>query len=700
MARQGHGGRGHLIGADPSGLGRAAGAPAAAARVDGPRAPARAGPHRQQPEPGRALGEPQQGGHGGPWGRGSADRDRPRAERPAALVAGREGGAPGLRPGDGGGFPRPLDRGMGASVGAAVLIKFFPQGRGSGSGPVDYLLRGEDREHSPPEILSGDPDVTRDLIDAIDREWRYTSGVVSFAPSDAPTPDQQREVMDEFERTAFAGLDPEQYDVLWVRHSHTEGGRVELHFVTPRMELTSGRALNIAPPGWEGLYGTLRDTLNGENHWADPNDPARARDREIVREAEPRAHDRATLHELVESWVVDGRVENRPDIVRGLQDLGLQVPREAANFITVLDPATDQRFRLKGPVYAEGWTRDAQLERALGLEAREREAFDLGAPRGGGGDASELAHAARAELERRIEGRAERHAEFYPRVPGHDRELQRVLEGGIQHVQALDRDDGARDLDLVRQLAASAGGELDRAHAGPPEGHAAHDDRGRGDPVERGGGSGGHELVDAGGPGLGSEEAARGRGDAEPDRGADGRDHPSERSERAVRGPAGGDGPSDDVSLRGGPPVPSASGDLSHEPNDGVGARTPGFGERLAELARAANERVAGWVRDTARFVDGWLRERHEHHLGEAGRTGAVAAELGRDLAELERAAGRVGGGAEPDVARFERNAREFERDVGRLERAVEGAEREAAQEIERQRELERERSRNQGYDR
>ena len=107
--------------------------------------------------------------------------------------------------------------------------------------------------------------------------------MLSFAIEDAPTEDQQHEAMDAFEAFAFAGLDRERWDITWVRHQHTEGGRVELHFVTPRMELTSGRALNIAPPGWERSYATLRDALNITHGWARPDDPERARDRGFAR---------------------------------------------------------------------------------------------------------------------------------------------------------------------------------------------------------------------------------------------------------------------------------------------------------------------------------------------------------------------------------------------------------------------------------
>ena len=131
-----------------------------------------------------------------------------------------------------------------------MLIKFTTGGRGGGGTVAAYLLdpEREGREAAAPEVLRGDMARTAELIDSITRKWTYTHGVLSFAPEDAPTEDEQRTAMDAFESFAFAGLDAEQYDITWVRHQHTSGGRVELHFVTPRMELTSGRALNIAPP--------------------------------------------------------------------------------------------------------------------------------------------------------------------------------------------------------------------------------------------------------------------------------------------------------------------------------------------------------------------------------------------------------------------------------------------------------------------
>ena len=110
-----------------------------------------------------------------------------------------------------------------------MLIKFFRNGKGAGAGPVGYLVADKvlaydgnrdlirDADGQPitvareplPEVLRGNPDRTEDLIDASRHQWTYRAGVISFAATDAPTEEQQTEVMDGFERLAFAGLDPE-----------------------------------------------------------------------------------------------------------------------------------------------------------------------------------------------------------------------------------------------------------------------------------------------------------------------------------------------------------------------------------------------------------------------------------------------------------------------------------------------------------
>ena len=195
-----------------------------------------------------------------------------------------------------------------------MLIKFFRNGKGAGSGPVGYLVADKvlayddnrdlirDSDGQPmtvtreplPEVLRGNPDRTEALIDASRHQWTYRTGVISFAAKDAATEEQQAEVKDQFERLAFAGLDPTQYDVLWVRHTHED--RVELHFCTPRLELTSGRSLNIAPPGYEKAFDSLRDMMNQRHGWADPMELARVQEVRDTIETPTRAQGRDELH--------------------------------------------------------------------------------------------------------------------------------------------------------------------------------------------------------------------------------------------------------------------------------------------------------------------------------------------------------------------------------------------------------------------
>ena len=141
-------------------------------------------------------------------------------------------------------------------------IKLFPHGQGDGDMPTHYLVRPDypGRQESMPDVLRGDPDITRALINSLETQWRFSAGVLSWHPDDKVTPEQEERVMDDFESVAFAGLEPDQRNILWVRHSHA--GHHELHFVIPRVELASGKSFNAFPPGWEKAFGVFRDLHN------------------------------------------------------------------------------------------------------------------------------------------------------------------------------------------------------------------------------------------------------------------------------------------------------------------------------------------------------------------------------------------------------------------------------------------------------
>lgn len=69
------------------------------------------------------------------------------------------------------------------------------------------------------------------------------------------------------------------------------------------MELRSGRRLNIAPPGYERAFDSLRDLMNKEHVWADPMDAARTAETKKVAEAPDRAAGREALHGTIRDQI-------------------------------------------------------------------------------------------------------------------------------------------------------------------------------------------------------------------------------------------------------------------------------------------------------------------------------------------------------------------------------------------------------------
>jgi len=271
-------------------------------------------------------------------------------------------------------------------------IKLFPHGQGDGDSPTTYLVRPDypGRYETPPEVLRGDPNITRDLIDSIDRKWKFSAGVLSWHPDDRVTSAQEERVMDDFEAVAFSGLEPDQRNILWVRHNHA--GHHELHFVVPRMELASGKAFNAFPPGWEKAFGVFRDLHNHKEQWARPDDPARARlhtpEHASLHRArllrwgktpgkDERAEAKNAIHTYMAARLEQGFVHNREDVLTALQEVGLSVNRAGRDYITVKDPDSGEKLRLKGGIYAAQWKFDHAGRTAQGQDragrSRDRE---------------------------------------------------------------------------------------------------------------------------------------------------------------------------------------------------------------------------------------------------------------------------------------------------------------------------------------
>lgn len=297
-----------------------------------------------------------------------------------------------------------------------MLVGFSKHSQGRGAAPVNYLVsktyKGEYR-NPPPVVLRGNPGHIRRLIDSLDFEHVYTSGVLSFAPGEVITPEMEDRIIEGFEEAFFAGLGRDQYAILWVRHEHA--GHHELHFLTPRVELATGKSLNIAPPTQEryALSDTFRDMINAEYGLADPDDPARAQAVSLpnhlakLMKAEERTGKikREDIREVITVHVTEqvlaGQITDRQGIETYLTEQGYTITRSGKDYISVSGASEGGNIRLKGGIYSQG-----RFDAVRASMAHSGPILDKPDP--------ERAAVSAADLKRLVDARAEFHRQRYP----------------------------------------------------------------------------------------------------------------------------------------------------------------------------------------------------------------------------------------------------------------------------------------------
>lgn len=298
-------------------------------------------------------------------------------------------------------------------------VKFLEHGTGSGRAAARYLL--QDRDHTGAvraavEILHGDPVLVGIVADRLEQKHRYTSGVIAWAPDDAPTEAQIDAVLADFEKVAFAGLAMIDRDggarFAWSAVLHRDhGGGCHVHILAARIDLQTGLAFNPAPPGWQRAFDPLCAAWNYEQGWARPDDPARRRVlkpdwTELASAAEMRAglavepDPKASITQWLTYLVERGKIADRADIETHLGQLG-EITRRGKKYITVRLAEGPQRpLRFKGGIYNEAFDAAAVRERRSAAEEARRAAGP------GGEDHQSRAREARVALQAEIERRA------------------------------------------------------------------------------------------------------------------------------------------------------------------------------------------------------------------------------------------------------------------------------------------------------
>lgn len=252
-----------------------------------------------------------------------------------------------------------------------MIVRLFHSGVSNGESPVRYLLGDKDHQGQPravkPEVLAGDPQTTIDIINSINRKYKYTSGCLSFRNNEQPTREQMQEVIADFKATFCAGLEGDHFNSLFVLHQ--DKGNTEIHFVIPAQELSSGRRLNIHPPGQRNLefFAAYTRVTNHKLGYAQVvADPLKMAFTDFERKTpfgRKEQSDKRWVHRHLVNAVANGEVQTRDDLCRYLDEV-LGITRQGEDYLSVKFPGAKKAKRLRGALYGKDADYRALLEQS------------------------------------------------------------------------------------------------------------------------------------------------------------------------------------------------------------------------------------------------------------------------------------------------------------------------------------------------
>ncbi|MEG1234747.1 MAG: mobilization protein [Acinetobacter sp.] len=293
-----------------------------------------------------------------------------------------------------------------------MIVDFFRHGSGLSKGCLDYLL-GEDREREHAQVLSGDVELTAQLIDSSPFAKKYTSGCLSFYEHDLSDQDKQK-IMQNFEECLFPGLDKDQYQILWVQHQDkinqdTGETRLELNFVIPNVELSTGKRLQpfYAPADLDRVD-LFKQIINTEHSLYDPDDPEH---RQLFLNKKNLPKDikdfKEQLHQRVYRAVANGEVADRQELVQWLESNQINVTRQVKNSISIENPyeGAKRPIRLEGEIYEQSFRATGEYRQEVQQRIEEYR-----------GTTSERYRANVTDYQRQLEHKSQYHSDRYSTV--------------------------------------------------------------------------------------------------------------------------------------------------------------------------------------------------------------------------------------------------------------------------------------------
>jgi hypothetical protein len=243
-----------------------------------------------------------------------------------------------------------------------MIIRIFRSGISKGESPVNYLLNNIDHSGNEravkPELLEGNPQTTIDVINSIQRKYKYISGCISFRDSEKPTKAQLYDVIDDFKKTFCPGLNGDNYNSLFVLHK--DKTNTEVHFIFANQELKSMRRFNIHFPGKQNIafFESFVKVSNQKLGYAQViPDPIKIAFTDFERKTPEGREDKSNkrwIQQSIIKEVTKGNIKNRADLCKHLdENLGITITRQGKDYLSVKLPGALKAKRLRGPLYSE-----------------------------------------------------------------------------------------------------------------------------------------------------------------------------------------------------------------------------------------------------------------------------------------------------------------------------------------------------------
>jgi hypothetical protein len=215
-------------------------------------------------------------------------------------------------------------------------------------------LLGKDRKRHLARVIAGCVEQTASLIDTSKYAQKYVSGCLSFSEADIPEK-QKKEIMGAFEKTIFCGLDKSQYDILWIEH--LDKSRLELNFLIPTVELTSGKRFQpYFDPADRKRVDAFQTFINATYGFSDPHDPARSQTLLAPRDISCKRQEAARkVTEFILYNIQNKTIKTRNDIINLLVKSGIEVSRQTSKSISIRKPNSNVNIRLQGTIYQSGF---------------------------------------------------------------------------------------------------------------------------------------------------------------------------------------------------------------------------------------------------------------------------------------------------------------------------------------------------------